>query len=74
MTVDSLEAVARAFYEAQDYARDWSREPELLKEQFRRDAHIAIEVAAKEQVAARCRELRSQFKAAQARLALLRLS
>ncbi|MXQ14156.1 PAS domain-containing protein [Microvirga makkahensis] len=43
MAKDEVEAVAKAFYDVQDAVRDWDREPEALKERFRRDAHAAIE-------------------------------
>ncbi|MFC4173451.1 PAS domain-containing protein [Microvirga sp. GCM10011540] len=43
MAKDEVEAVARAFYNAQDAVRGWNREPEVLKEGFRRDARAAIE-------------------------------
>jgi hypothetical protein len=39
---DDLEFIARAFYALQDEARGWDREPETLKETFRRDARTAI--------------------------------
>ncbi|HZH50816.1 MAG TPA: hypothetical protein VEZ16_02940 [Microvirga sp.] len=41
-TVDAVEAVARAFYDLQDDARGWEREPEVLKEPFREYARTAI--------------------------------
>lgn len=37
-----IENVARAFYEAEDDAHAWEREPEILKEEFRRLAREAI--------------------------------
>ncbi|MXQ13542.1 PAS domain-containing protein [Microvirga makkahensis] len=43
MAKDEIEAVAQAFYYSLEGARDWEREPELLKERFRRDARAAIE-------------------------------
>jgi hypothetical protein len=42
MAKDEIEAVAQAFYYVLDGARDWEREPEVLKEQFRRDARAAV--------------------------------
>ncbi|WP_457093581.1 hypothetical protein [Microvirga sp. P5_D2] len=42
MTEDEVEAVARALYESLENARGWGREPELLKQKFRRHARIAI--------------------------------
>ncbi|PVE21850.1 hypothetical protein DC522_24355 [Microvirga sp. KLBC 81] len=42
MTEDEVEVVARAFYSVLDAARGWQREPEMLKERFRRDARAAI--------------------------------
>ena len=42
MDEDEVEAVAQAFYDAQEGSRGWQREPEALKERFRRDAHTAI--------------------------------
>jgi hypothetical protein len=41
-TIDAVEAVAKAFYELQDDARGWEREPEVLKEPFREFARAAI--------------------------------
>ncbi|MCB5176056.1 hypothetical protein [Microvirga lenta] len=38
----AIEHVARAFYDAQDDAHSWDREPEILKEEFRRYAREAI--------------------------------
>jgi CheY-like chemotaxis protein len=38
-----VEAVAQAFYDAQKNARGWRREPEVLKEPFRRNARAVIE-------------------------------
>jgi PAS domain-containing protein len=43
MANDEIEAVAKAFYYVLEDARDWEREPELLKERFRQDARAAIE-------------------------------
>jgi hypothetical protein len=40
--IDSVDAVAKAFYELQDGARGWDREPEVLKEPFREFARAAI--------------------------------
>jgi len=37
-----VEYVARALYEAEDDALLWDAEPEVLKEEFRRYARIAI--------------------------------
>jgi len=37
-----VEYVARAFYDAEDDAQVWDREPEILKEEFRRLAREAI--------------------------------
>jgi len=42
MTKEEVEAVARAFYENQEYARGWDLEPEALKETFRGYARVAI--------------------------------
>ncbi|WP_262300171.1 hypothetical protein [Microvirga sesbaniae] len=39
---DDVEYIAKAFYALQDEARGWDREPERLKEAFRRDARTAI--------------------------------
>jgi hypothetical protein len=39
---DDVEFIARAFYALQDEVRGWDREPEPLKETFRRDARTAI--------------------------------
>jgi CheY-like chemotaxis protein len=38
-----VEAVAKAFYDAQKNARGWLREPEVLKDPFRRNARAVIE-------------------------------
>jgi len=43
MAKDEVEAVAKAFYYTQGAVRGWDREPETLKERFRRDARAAIE-------------------------------
>lgn len=40
---DEVEAVAKAFYYVLEGARDWEREPEVLKERFRKDARAAID-------------------------------
>lgn len=40
---NAIEAVARAMYEAQECARGWKREPELLKTKFRKAAQAAVE-------------------------------
>jgi hypothetical protein len=40
--VNAVEAVAKAFYELQEDARGWEREPEFLKEPFRDYARAAI--------------------------------
>jgi hypothetical protein len=37
-----VEFVARAMYNAEDDAQVWDREPEILKEEFRRYARQAI--------------------------------
>jgi hypothetical protein len=37
-----VEAVARAFYAAEDDAREWDNEPEILKEEFRQYARAAL--------------------------------
>jgi hypothetical protein len=37
-----VEFVARALYDAEDDAQCWDREPEILKEEFRRYARQAI--------------------------------
>ena len=37
-----VEAVARAFYAAEDDAQDWNIEPEILKEEFRQYARAAL--------------------------------
>jgi len=37
-----VEFVARAMYNAEDDAQVWDREPEILKEEFRRYAREAI--------------------------------
>lgn len=42
MDEDEVEAIAQAFYDAQERARGWQREPELLKARFRTDARTAI--------------------------------
>ncbi|WP_114769344.1 hypothetical protein [Microvirga subterranea] len=39
---DSVDAVAKAFYDLQEGARGWEREPEVLKEPFREFARAAI--------------------------------
>lgn len=39
-----VDLIARAFYDLQDCARDWDREPELLKERFRQEARTALQV------------------------------
>jgi CheY-like chemotaxis protein len=44
MTEDEVEVVARAFYSVLHNARGWQREPEVLKERFRRDARAAIKM------------------------------
>jgi hypothetical protein len=41
-----IENVARAFYDAEDCAQAWDREPEILKEEFRRFAREAIALLA----------------------------
>jgi hypothetical protein len=43
MTQDEVEYVAQALYDAQECARGWRREPEILKERFRREARATIE-------------------------------
>ncbi len=43
-TESAIEAVARAFYDLQDCARGWDREPERLKERFLCDAWAAVAV------------------------------
>ncbi|MCB5175791.1 hypothetical protein [Microvirga lenta] len=40
--INPVEAVAKAFYDLQDGARGWDREPEVLKEPFREYARAAI--------------------------------
>ena len=40
--IAAVEFVAKAFYELQEEARGWEREPEILKEPFRRYARDAI--------------------------------
>lgn len=40
---DEVEIVAQALYSFERNARGWDREPELLKEQYRRDAIIVID-------------------------------
>jgi hypothetical protein len=40
--IDSVDAVAKAFYDLQEGARGWDREPEILKEPFREFARAAI--------------------------------
>jgi hypothetical protein len=40
--VAAVEFVAKAFYELQEEARGWDREPEALREPFRRYARDAI--------------------------------
>jgi len=57
---DDVEYIAKAFYALQDEARGWDREPERLKEAFRRDARTAIamvdaEIKARRQASACCR-------------------
>ncbi|WP_445503247.1 PAS domain-containing protein [Microvirga sp. G4-2] len=42
MAEDEIEAVARAFYYVLEGARDWEREPEVLKRRFRHEAQAAI--------------------------------
>ncbi len=42
MIKNEIEAVARAFYDLQDCARGWDREPARLKEQFLSDARASI--------------------------------
>jgi hypothetical protein len=42
MAEDRIEAVARAFYGAQDCARGWNQEPEWLKERFRGYAQTGL--------------------------------
>lgn len=39
-----IEAVARAMYAAEDDAKVWEREPEILKTEFRRYARAALEL------------------------------
>jgi hypothetical protein len=41
-----IEAVARALYSAEDDAQVWEREPEILKEEFRDHARIALAMLA----------------------------
>ncbi|WP_175493854.1 PAS domain-containing protein [Microvirga guangxiensis] len=43
MPEDAIEAVAHALYQAQECARGWEREPDLLKAKFRKTARAAIE-------------------------------
>lgn len=43
MAEDEVEAVAKAFYNVLEGARNWEREPDILKERFRQDARAAIE-------------------------------
>ena len=43
-TEKEIEAVARAFYDLQDCARGWDREPDRLKERFLKDAAAVIAV------------------------------
>jgi hypothetical protein len=38
----AVEFVAKAFYDLQEDARGWDREPEVLRESFRRYARDAI--------------------------------
>jgi hypothetical protein len=39
---DHIENIARAFYAAEEEAQFWEREPEILKEEFRRHARTAL--------------------------------
>ena len=39
-----IEAVARALYDAEDDAKMWEREPEILKAKFSRHARTALEL------------------------------
>jgi hypothetical protein len=41
-----IEIVARALYAVEDDAQVWDREPEILKEEFRRHARAALELLA----------------------------
>jgi hypothetical protein len=42
MTDDEIEAVAHAFYDLEESARGWEREPDVLKDCFRKKAFAAI--------------------------------
>jgi hypothetical protein len=42
MNRDVVEAVTQAFYNTETSSRGWDREPELLKERYRRDARAAL--------------------------------
>ena len=41
-----IEAVARALYSAEDDAQVWEHEPEILKDEFREHARIALALLA----------------------------
>jgi len=39
-----IEFVARALYDAEDDAPAWDREPDIIKDEFRRYARVALEL------------------------------
>ncbi|MGO4527293.1 hypothetical protein AB4097_20860 [Microvirga sp. 2MCAF35] len=39
-----VEFVARALYDAEDDAPAWDREPDIIKDEFRRYARVALEL------------------------------
>ena len=41
-----IEAVARALYSVEDDAHVWEREPEIIKDEFREHARIALALLA----------------------------
>ena len=41
-----IEFVARAFYQAEDDAKVWDREPDIVKDEFRCYAQVALELLA----------------------------
>jgi predicted metal-dependent hydrolase len=45
----AVENIARAFYDAEDEGSSWAREPDILKEEFRRLASEAINLLGKQQ-------------------------
>jgi len=41
-----IELIARAFHDAEEHARSWDHEPEILKDEFRHYARAALELLA----------------------------